>query len=141
MDKRWYFLIFTLVLIVAVLIYFSTPAQQPIKTGIEPSGPNPILVLDKYVNSSAVNISLSIARNPTELILCIFSNDSSGTISVLDPQGHMVMEEAVTQGNDSNYKDVAFQDPPYVVLNSGEWHFNAILKNVKSVHVMIYAQF
>ena len=72
-------------------------------------------------------------------MLKAYSNESSGTIFVLDPQGHQEIRMSVAQGNDTIYTDSAFSDPPYVVLPGGTWHLNASLSEVKSIHVMIYA--
>jgi hypothetical protein len=139
MDKRWIVLVIALVIIISVLIYYNTPPQQPTKTTKKTQSPSLTLIANVYVNTTTINTTFFLQKNVTEVVLKAYSNESSGTIFVLDPQGHQEIRVTIAQGNDTIYTDVAFSDPPYVVLLGGTWHLNASLSEVKSVHLMIYA--
>ena len=141
MDKRWVVLVVTFVVIISVFIYYDPPRQQPAKISIKTQSPSLILVANVYVNTTTTNTTFYLEKNVTEIVLYAYSNDSSGTIFVLNPLEHQEIRVNVAQGNGSIYMDTAFSDPPYAVLLEGTWHLNVSLTEVNAIHIIVYVQF
>ena len=84
------------------------------------------------------NISLTMDKNATELLLTVYTNNTSGNVELINPHGHI--EIGMPVDKEANFTEsMIHSDPPSIVFTSGTWHIES--KITGNAHIILYAVF